>query len=266
MWYLNENYLSYTEEISNKMAIFNLDETIIYSSKGCKRSDKMNDFVFAYPDIIQKLQGLKENGFVILFVSICNMNTVNLDIFMEKMNYIYTILNVSFNVVLLDKSKSLLYSFISYFNTIPPLIYDSFYCGFSNYGFDLFKCMNVLHPRQIFELWPNMFVNYKTFKLIITVGQVKSGWSEYNINDEMVITINKDKIDNIDKSKIYLIKGCNPTFQERENLRQTFQVDRSECLILLFCQPPLKWYREMIYYSNNFESPYSCNEFTIRMN
>lgn len=195
----------------NKIAGFDLDNTIIKTKSGKKFPKDYEDWIFMYPNIIEKINDLYNNGFNIVIIT-NQKNLKNIDEWKQKIINIFTILNINIDIYvsLIDNEyrKPNIGLWTKYINNYTP---NTFYCGDAcgrnndhsdtDFKFALNLKIEFMSPEFLFlsiddklqytTKYPNIFnesINKYFFnccdyqELIIMVGPPGSGKTYYSKN------------------------------------------------------------------------------------
>lgn len=212
-WQITQDYLQGTTKnfiMTNKMAIFDLDNTLICTKSGKKFPINNKDWKFLYnnvKEILEKLVQLVplyETKYCIIIIS--NQLKINNETFMEKINEIQKQLNLELKFLCSIKKNKYRKPMTGFFDKLIENINidkRSFYCGdaagrekdFSDCDYKFAKncCINFKLPEEIFEnkiidipkiIYPDTHHKNKKFtftpqikEIIIMIGYPASGKS-----------------------------------------------------------------------------------------
>ncbi len=187
-----------------KIAGFDMDSTLILSNNGSQYATSVDGWVWAYPNVIEKIQELSRNGYMIVIFSNRKGAPWMIKPVQDRIDKMATVFRVPLWAFLATKSDSyrkpepgmmVLFSRILQCTKYHP---DSFYCGdaagdhanpngvfylwhrWSSDDYDFAKNVGLpfKEPDQIFNSWPGPTIP-PNVNLIITCGQYKSGWDRY---------------------------------------------------------------------------------------
>jgi bifunctional polynucleotide phosphatase/kinase len=167
-WNNTEEYLDGTTsnfKLTNKVAAFDLDGTLITTKSKKKFPQDQNDWIWNYPNVSNELQDLAKNGFCVIIVSNqggIKTTQAKADEWMEKLSNIVKACNIEMKImcsVSKNKYRKPNDTFVKEF--FPSKMYkDSFYCGdavgrdgdFSDtdYKFAINARINFKTPENIF--------------------------------------------------------------------------------------------------------------------
>lgn len=275
-----------------KMAAFDLDGTLISSSNGKKYSIEASDWVFAYDNVISKLRELKDDGYFICIISNrkaeIGSNIVKKS--QKRIENVFKLLKFKcFAFLLTGKDKyrkpetGVLTMILTLLNS-TSFSSSSFYCGdaakgvssnsweqWNNTDYMLVKNYNTQFKTDLkffpassyfrgsetdFDHFSDLFPNIDDINLVITCGQIGSGYKQLiNFDDGFDIYTDMD-YHNSDSERIVVI-GSNPTIQSRDNIRQKLGFTKSETLIVWYSKPSLEKLTAMQLrnYSKTFQHP-----------
>ena len=131
-------YYSIENKITNKLAIFDLDGTLIQPSSGQKFSSSSTDWEFAFPNVPEVLKGYFSDGYSLIIISNqagLSAGKISLDSLIDKLKSIYSILNLPIQIYFSTEKDSFrkpmtdIWDFMIAQNHIKPSLTNCFYCG-----------------------------------------------------------------------------------------------------------------------------------------
>ena len=237
---------------SNKIAAFDMDSTLILSNIGAKYPTEVNDYIWCFPNTVQKIQELSSQGFtIVIFSNRRGSPQMNRDV-QKRLDKMITQFNVPTWVFLATKDDNYrkpntgmmqLFSSLIGFSVYDP---QSFYCGdaagpksdfrwnrWSDVDSEFAKNIGLpfIEPQNLFQRWQQPIIP-ENINVLITCGQDGSGWEEYKIglgsltplqdgrelvvvDDDMVF--GRKAIPNV-KNPVYLVLGKHPQIENRINV------------------------------------------------
>ncbi len=313
---ISDFYPDYEKNISGKskkkmgvkLAGFDMDGTLINSSKGNAFALTANDWIFAYENIPEKMKEYKDAGYCLTIISnrkakidskIVKETQKRVENLFKKLGFeCFAFLLTGENEYRKPGTKVLeVLMEIAYFDFFDK---DSFYCGdaaeghsdnpwyqWSDSDYMLVRNWNRQHkeegklefhtPDQIFDEFPEWETQVSPkIKLVITCGQLNSGYpeedDEYEFNNKREFHVGRPssfgKNPSLSDDYVTVVRGSNPTFDQREEIREKFKAKKSEVLIVWFARPSTEKLSKAIEtgYSKAFQSPDSTGENWIRGN
>lgn len=294
-----------------KIAGFDMDSTLILSSTGEKYATSTNGWVWAYPDIVEKIQDYHKKGFTIVIFSNRKGAPYAHKVVQNRVDKFAAIFKVPLWAFLSTKQdtyrKPGTGMMILFCHLIGCKKYheDSFYCGdaagdkvsdpkgaahqwnkWSSADSDFATAIGLKfrEPHQIFSEWPAPSIPGDV-NLVITCGQIRSGWDGYEvylgtvnkINDgrQLVIIqysdllVSPPQIPVVDPSQgspIYMILGMNPKAQVRDQLRALFGSSREKSIVYAYYRGASDYTYADKLFPKEVQFPDSTGEKYIRCN
>ena len=269
---------------ASKLACFDLDSTLILSSKGEKYATSATDWVFAYANTVEVLQHYHQAGFFIVIFSNRRGPVWTLDTARSRIDKIEAITQVPiFCFFATGRKQNDTYrkpeigmmNLFTYITGVSEYDKESFYCGdavghksgnrwfqwssddsnfANNCGLQFYE------PTQIFQEFPPCTVP-PGVNLVITCGQRGSGWElfepylgtiqPYNetqslvfINDEYLRDLSLIPQPVAPMQGIYIVLGKHPTEHERTTIANILGMSY---ITYLYCRPS---YDDLMYDAN----------------
>ena len=131
-------YYSITDKINEKLAIFDLDGTLIQTLSGQKFSSSATDWKFAFPNVPEILKNYVSDGYSLVIISNqagISGGQTSLETLIEKLKSIYLVLQLPMQIFFSTEKDSFrkpmtdIWDFLLKINSISPLMKLSFYCG-----------------------------------------------------------------------------------------------------------------------------------------
>lgn len=247
-----------------KIASFDLDSTLIYSNKGEKYASSTDGWIFAWENVVELLTQYHEDGWTIVIFSNRRGSPWGIKAIENRILKIRDIIKVPFYTFFAVRKDNYRKPEIGMFNLFIHLlgitqIEDGFYCGDAAGETSTFKWntwqdsdLNFAKNTQLRFVEPqNVFKNFEVptispeTRLIITIGQIGSGWDEnmqyvgnkIQLNDDTIMVVIDDSyINNFDFSTneengmkyVYYVLGTHPTEQSRYNVMLFFGIYNPE--------------------------------------
>lgn len=289
-----------SQEGKTKIAAFDMDSTLILANNGAKYSTDVLDYVWCFPNVIERLQSLHMNGFTITIFSNRRGSPQMNKTAQKRVDDMITKIGVPLWTFFATKQDQYRKPEPGMFNLFLRLIKNtaaldpqSFYCGdaagpdstlrwnrWSDIDQEYSKRINVLfvEPQNLFDKWSNPTIPPES-SIIITCGQEGSGWEVYKnslgsitplsdgrqliiVDDDMVFS-RKPIPPGIDVSKgqpVYMILGKHAMVEERVALAKKL----GPYVVYLYCRSS----HDESMYDKNFPKVFSlhANEKVIRCN
>ena len=283
------------EQHNIKIAGFDMDSTLILSNCGYKYAKGRSDWIFAYPNIVEKIQQLYKDGYIIVIFSNRKGPPWSYLPAQNRVDDIEKIIQVPLYCFFATKTDNYrkpntnMMLLFCYLLQIKSFNENSFYCGdASGYTSKIrwFQWTDVdskfskncgltyKEPQEIFDEFNSPNISENT-KLIITIGQMGSGWEVNKPMIGQIVSLNEKRdliilddsiVPSLNKNKecIYYVLGMHPTQDERLKIIQKFGINETQVEYHLYCRPPYDNLLSDLHYCNLFEYP--SNGKVVRIN
>jgi DNA 3'-phosphatase len=279
----------------NKIAAFDLDSTLILDDRGAKYATSRKGFVYAYPNVQEKLIQLYKEGFIIVIFSNRRGAPWSYKPVQERIDDIEASLGMPIFCFFATKNdeyrkpKPGMMMLLNKIINIEQYHPDSFYCGDAvgptssnrwfwwsdaDSGFATNVGLPFRDPTQVFEQFPVPVIP-NNISIVITIGQDGSGWDvnlpsigqAIDFGDRILVplddnlTISKEVFEN-QKPRIYYVLGSHPTEAERLNIIRKLGGNPETTAFHVYMKPSYDEVKFSKIYSETLQLPKSyirCN-------
>jgi DNA 3'-phosphatase len=246
------------------LAGFDWDSTITYSSKGDKVPSDVNDWVWAYANTVEMLKKFRDLGWTIVIFSNRRGSPQMHSAAKKRMDSMLKVLGFDVWVFLATKDDEYrkpqagMVALFAQLDGVTEWGDKSFFCGdaageskirwntWSNVDREFATASNLTfyEPHQRFAEFKMPQLDPK-IKLVITVGQLGSGWDSWSENKGKTVPYGKDRrflvsdspTKTEEKDVIVLVYGSHPTLAEREKIKTTCGVTAEHTAIFWYARP-----------------------------
>lgn len=270
-WFKHSSVIVYnpgvrTEGYSAKLAAFDLDSTLIYSSKGEKTSSSVTDWTWAYSEVKETILRYHREGWTVAILSNRRGAPWHHEAAKLRVERILSELGLKVWVLMATKvdeyrkPKTGMLSLLQELTKVEKWDKVSFYCGdavgeesklvrnrWSSCDRELAYNAGLLfyEPHSIFKMWPLTDIP-SDVNLIMTVGAPMSGWEKYLPHRGKTLKYRSSSMYVADSSSykhpegtILLVPGAHPTLPQRRQVIDEYEKDGAEAKVfyLWFAAP-----------------------------